>query len=92
MASPNTGGVWISNDDMYRELRATHDVSQKALEQIQGLRDDLSGAGGLEGRVATLESRVNALENRVAGLLGPVGGTVGGLAGVGALLWQVLGR
>lgn len=92
MASPNTGGVWISNDDMYRELRATHDLTQQAVEQMKGLRDDLSGASGLESRVTALEARTTALDNKLAGLLGPVGGTVGGLAGVGALLWQVIGR
>lgn len=92
MASPNVGGAWISNDDMYRELRATHDAVQTAVAELRAVRDDLSGTGGLEARVSALEGRSTAMENKIAGLLGPVGGTVGGVAGVGALIWQLLGR
>lgn len=92
MASPQTGGAWISTEAMYAELRATHDAVQTAVAELRAVRDDLSGTGGLEARVSAVEGRCTSMENKLAGLLGPVGGTVGGVAGVGALLWQVLGR
>lgn len=76
------GGFWISTEQMYTEVRATHDGVQEVRSELRGLREDL-------GELRGLESRVRALENRMSGWI-PAGGLLGGLAGAATAAYTAL--
>lgn len=86
---PTAGGVWISPEMMYDELRQTR-------EAVQGLRGDVGRALALEQRVTALEAAIREDQGaahgmpRPAGPLTPAAAWTGVLAGVGAVLWQIV--